>query len=120
MAALLALQAGAQTIPLTGDLNIDNEVNITDINLLIHAIFTGNGEATCDLNGDGAINITDLSALLGMAMAVNPEPDFEIGGEHATSGGSSFPRLMARKSGINCTRIIMVWAAKALMSPVLS
>ena len=84
MTALLALQAGAQTAPLPGDLNGDNEVNITDINLLIHAISTGNGEATYDLNGDGAINITDLSTLLEIAMAVTPEPDFEIDGEHAT------------------------------------
>ena len=36
MTALLALQAGAQTTPLPGDLNSDNEVNITDVNLLIN------------------------------------------------------------------------------------
>jgi hypothetical protein len=84
MTALLALQAGAQTAPLPGDLNGDNEVNITDINLLINAIYTGNGEAIYDLNGDGAINITDLSTLLEIAMAVTPEPDFEIDGEHAS------------------------------------
>ena len=84
MTALLALQAGAQTAPLPGDLNGDNEVNISDINLLINAIYTGNGEANYDLNGDGSINITDLSRLLEIAMAVTPEPDFEIDGEHAS------------------------------------
>lgn len=84
MTALLALQAGAQTTPLPGDLNGDNEVNITDVNLLINAIYTGNGEASYDLNGDGAINITDLSTLLEIALAINPEPDFDIDAEHAT------------------------------------
>ncbi len=82
MTALLALQANAET--LLGDLNGDNEVNITDVNLLIEAISTGNGEANFDLNGDGSINITDLSILLEIAMAIDPEPDFEIDGEHAT------------------------------------
>lgn len=84
MTALLALQAGAQSTPLSGDLNGDNEVNITDINLLINAITIGNGEANYDINGDGNINISDLSALLDIAMAISPEPDFEIEGEHAT------------------------------------
>ena len=84
MTALLALQAGAQTTPLPGDLNSDNEVNITDVNLLINAISTGHGEANYDLNSDGAINISDLSILLEIAMAINPEPDFEIDSEHAT------------------------------------
>ena len=81
--AILALQANAETT-LRGDLNGDNEVNITDVNLLIEAISTGNGEASYDLNGDGAINITDLSILLEIAMAIDPEADFEIDGEHAT------------------------------------
>ncbi len=81
--AILALQANAE-MTLRGDLNGDNEVNITDVNLLIEAISTGNGEASYDLNGDGAINITDLSILLEIAMAIDPEPDFEIDGEHAT------------------------------------
>lgn len=84
MATLLALQAGTQTTPMPGDLNADNEVNITDINLLINAISTGNAEANYDLNGDGSINITDLSTLLDIAMAITPESDFEIEGEHAT------------------------------------
>ena len=84
MTALLALQAGAQTTQLPGDLNGDNEVNISDINLLINAISTGNGEAAYDLNSDGAINISDLSALVEIAMAVTPEADFDIDGEHAT------------------------------------
>lgn len=82
MTALLALQANAET--LLGDLNGDNEVNITDVNLLTSAISAGNNDAIYDLNGDGAINITDLSVLLEIAMAINPEPDFEIEGEHAT------------------------------------
>ena len=83
LTALLALHTNAETT-LRGDLNGDNEVNITDVNLLIEAISTGNGEASYDLNGDGAINITDLSILLEIAMAIDPEPDFEIDGEHAT------------------------------------
>lgn len=82
MTALLALQANAET--LLGDLNGDNEVNITDVNLLTSAISAGNNDAIYDLNGDGSVNITDLSALLEIAMAVAPEPDFDIDSEHAT------------------------------------
>ena len=79
---MLALQAHAETT-MRGDLNGDNEVNITDVNLLIEAVSIGNGEADYDLNGDGAINITDLSVLIEIAMAIAPESDFAIEGEHA-------------------------------------
>ena len=96
LTALLALQANAETT-LRGDLNGDNEVNITDVNLLIEAISTGNGEASYDLNGDGAINITDLSILLEIAMAIDPEPDFEIEGEHAIGWWIVFSKIDGEK-----------------------
>ena len=47
-----------------GDVNLDGEVNIADVNAVIDMILSGNTAATGDVNGDGEINIADVNALI--------------------------------------------------------
>ena len=60
-----------------GDVNLDGEVNIADVNALIDIIFEGNGNTmAADVNGDGEINIADINAVIDIIMgASTPVPD---------------------------------------------
>lgn len=48
----------------SGDVNIDGEVNIADVNAVIDVILTSGTLSTADVNGDGEVNIADINALL--------------------------------------------------------
>jgi hypothetical protein len=50
--------------PLQGDVNVDGEVNIADINAVISMILSGSIAAEGDVNGDGEINIADINAII--------------------------------------------------------
>ena len=58
----LDIQALRDHIP--GDVNVDGEVNIADVNALIDAVLTGNHNIDGDVNGDGEINIADINATI--------------------------------------------------------
>ncbi len=45
----------------TGDVNGDGQVDITDVNLIINAILAGSDNTTCDINADGEVDITDVN-----------------------------------------------------------
>ncbi len=48
-----------------GDVNLDGEVNIADVNAVIDIILGGNGDTTAaDVNDDGEINIADVNAVI--------------------------------------------------------
>ena len=47
-----------------GDLNLDGEVNISDILLLLDEILTGSYNPLGDLNGDGVTNINDIMLMI--------------------------------------------------------
>ena len=47
-----------------GDVNEDGEVNIADVNAVIHAILSGNPSSSSDVNGDGEVNIADVNAVI--------------------------------------------------------
>lgn len=55
---------------ITGDINNDGVVNITDLSLLLSSygastsVCITNSQYTCDLNSDGVVNVFDLSILL--------------------------------------------------------
>lgn len=59
--------------PVEGDLNEDNLVNISDLNLLIECILNGGVDKTtadlADLNHDGLVNISDVNMLIGIILA---------------------------------------------------
>ena len=58
------LTAGA----ITGDVNGDSEVNISDVNALIDIILSGDGNMAGDINKDAEINISDVNALIDIIM----------------------------------------------------
>ena len=54
--------------PLIGDVNLDGEINIADINAVIDMILSGNTAITADVNQDGEINIADVNALIDLIL----------------------------------------------------
>lgn len=54
---------------LKGDVNIDGEINIADVNVLVDVIFADNRIKTYhDVNGDGEVNIADVNAIIDMIL----------------------------------------------------
>ncbi len=47
-----------------GDINVDGEVNVADINALIDLVLTGAIDPKGDVNGDGEVSIADVSTLI--------------------------------------------------------
>src|SRR5581483_4208808 len=74
---------------LSGDINGDGIVNITDLSLLLstynknQSTCATNTSYTCDINGDGTVNVFDLSTLLSnygqsdTSTNLIPNPSFE-------------------------------------------
>jgi hypothetical protein len=54
---------------LVGDVNLDNEVNIADINTAIDMILAGGQNLIADVNNDGEVNIADINALLDLILS---------------------------------------------------
>ena len=50
--------------PVTGDVNGDGEVNISDISEIIDLILSGRVSDLGDVNGDGEINISDINTVI--------------------------------------------------------
>ena len=55
--------------PLTGDVNIDGEVNIADVNAVIDVIVSGGMLPVADVNGDGEVNIADINAVIDIILS---------------------------------------------------
>lgn len=51
------------------DLNLDGEVNITDLSYLIDALLTSNASPLYDVNHDGELNIADVTSLIDLLLA---------------------------------------------------
>lgn len=49
-----------------GDVNRDNEVNVSDVNAAIDHILAGTGDTAADINADGEVSISDVNALIGI------------------------------------------------------
>ena len=52
-----------------GDVNLDGEVNIADVNTVIDVILTGGTWPTADVNGDGEVNIADINAIIALILS---------------------------------------------------
>lgn len=52
-----------------GDVNLDGEINIADVNALIDIILSGTSNLTGDVNGDGEINIADVNAVIDIILS---------------------------------------------------
>ena len=80
--ALLALMIGFSASAVTGDVNNDGEVNISDVNTLIDLILSDNLDTSGDVNGDGEVNISDVNTLIEYILNGIPEEEIipkEIG-----------------------------------------
>ena len=55
---------------ITGDINGDGEVNVSDVTALINKILGSStySDAVCDINGDGEINVSDVTALINLIL----------------------------------------------------
>ena len=59
---------------MTGDVNHDNNVNITDVTLLINAVLNDSNTVCpicADVNGDTIVNITDVTLLINIVLSSN-------------------------------------------------
>lgn len=54
--------------PVAGDVNGDQEVNISDVNAVIDLIQSGSMMVAADVNGDGEVNISDVNAVIDLIL----------------------------------------------------
>ena len=54
---------------LEGDLNGDDEIDVTDVVELIDMVLAGTYDAVGDINGDGEVDVTDVVELIDMVLA---------------------------------------------------
>ena len=59
---------------LLGDVNLDGEVNIVDINAAVAIILSGEYATVADVNADGVVNIADINAII--YIIINPKYQF--------------------------------------------
>ena len=52
-----------------GDLNGDEELDVTDVVELIDMVLAGTYDAVADINGDGEVDVTDVVELIDMVLA---------------------------------------------------
>ncbi len=56
-------------VVVTGDVNGDGSVNISDVSMLIEAILSdGEFNSALDVNGDGSVNISDINAIIAIIL----------------------------------------------------
>ncbi len=55
----------------TGDVNDDGTVDITDVNIVINAVLNLGESTNCDVNGDGGVDITDVNIAINAVLGIN-------------------------------------------------
>ena len=56
---------------LTGDVNGDGEVTISDVNAVIDAILMGEDTPAADVNYDGEVTISDVNTVIDIILSGN-------------------------------------------------
>jgi len=54
---------------MAGDLNVDDEIDVTDVVELIDMVLAGSTDPSGDINGDGEVDVTDVVELIDMVLA---------------------------------------------------
>ena len=75
--ALLATAVCFTADAVTGDVNGDGEVNISDVNTLVDMILSGDFMDTGDVNSDCEVNISDVNVLIEFILNGVPEEPIE-------------------------------------------
>ena len=57
-----------EPLPIVGDVNLDGEVSIADVNAVIDVIVSGAMMPLADVNGDSEINIDDITAIIDLIL----------------------------------------------------
>ena len=63
-----------------GDLNLDSQVNGTDVVALVNVIMQGGNNSAADVNGDGKVNGTDIVALVNIVMQTSLSREMAVAG----------------------------------------
>ena len=71
IAAAISMAASA----LTGDVNGDGTVNITDVNLVINSILADNYSTAADVNNDGVVNVSDVNQMIEIILGGGSQQD---------------------------------------------
>jgi len=58
-----------EPVVIEGDLNGDEEVDVTDVVELIDMVLAGSNDPAGDINGDGEVDVTDVVELIDMVLA---------------------------------------------------
>lgn len=58
-----------ELVGLVGDVNLDNEINIADINTAIDMVMAGEQNMIADINNDSEVNIADINALIDLILS---------------------------------------------------
>ena len=82
---IIAAAAGLAASAMTGDVNGDGTVNITDVNQVINSILKGDYNADADANLDGVVNISDLNQIINIILT-GSTPDDIVPKEIALDG----------------------------------
>ena len=92
LTTLVSLTASA----ITGDVNNDGEVNISDINAAINLILSGRSDESADVNGDGELNISDINVIINIILGGHsqeqiPPKEIELDFSELTEGTERIP-----------------------------
>ena len=72
---IIAAAASLAASAMTGDVNGDGTVNITDVNQVINSILKGDYNADADANFDGVVNISDVNQIINIILTGSTPDD---------------------------------------------
>ena len=74
---IIAAAMGLAASAMTGDVNGDGTVNITDVNQVINSILKGDYNACADANSDGVVNISDVNQIINIILTGSTPDEIE-------------------------------------------
>ena len=74
---IIVAAMGLAADAMTGDVNGDGTVNITDVNQVINSILKGDYNASADANSDGVVNISDVNQIINIILTGGAPDEIE-------------------------------------------